>query len=148
MDIATATAVTTALVAVIVAVITGGQWLTNRARLRNELFDRRYAVYEKIAGFIAEILISGRVPEGEPEGFSRRTKTAYFVFECDKEVKVLITEIYQQAVKLHALDVTLEGLTADERKKNVESQRVVKDWFQETLGSLEARFERFLKLAH
>jgi uncharacterized membrane protein len=148
MDIPTATAVTTALVAVIVAVVTGGQWITNRARLRHELFDRRYAVYEQIASFIAEILISGKVPQGEPEAFSRRTKTAYFVFECDKEVKALITEIYQQAVKLHALDATLEGLMGDERKKNVESQRVVKDWFQQTLGSLEARFEKYLKLEH
>ncbi len=148
MDIPSATALTTALIAVIVAVITGGQWLTNRARLRHELFDRRYAVYEKIAGFIAEILISGKVPEGEPEGFSRRTKTAYFVFECDKDVKALITEIYQHAVKLHALDVTLEGLTGDERKRNVDSQRAVKDWFQQTLGSLEVRFEKYLKLEH
>jgi hypothetical protein len=148
VDIPTGTAVTTALVAVIVAVITGGQWLTNRARLRHELFERRYAVYEQIAAFVAGILTSGKVPEGEPEGFSRRTKTAYFVFECDKEVKTLIAEIYQQAVKLHALDATLEGLTGDERKKNIESQRVVKTWFQETLGALETRFEKYLKLEH
>lgn len=148
MDIPTATAVTTALVAVIVAVITGGQWLTNRAWLRHELFDRRYAVYEQIASFIAEILIYGKVPQGESEAFSRRTKTAYFVFECDKEVKALITDIYRQAVNLHALDATLESLTGDERKKNIESQRVVEDWFQQTLGSLEGRFEKYLKLKH
>ena len=148
MDIPSATALTTAAVAVLVTVITGGQWLTNRARLRHELFDRRYAVYENIAVFVAEILISGKVPDGEPEGFSRRTKTAYFVFECDNEVKALITEIYQHAVKLHALDATLETLTGDERKRNVESQRAVKDWFQQTLGSLEARFEKYLKLKH
>lgn len=148
MDIPTATAVTTALVAVIVTVITGGQWLTNRARLRHELFDRRYAVYEQIAAFVAGILISGKVPEGEPEGFSRRTKTAYFVFGSDREVKALITEIYQQAVKLHTLDATLEGLTGDERKNNIESQREVKKWFGETLGELETRFEKYLRLKH
>jgi hypothetical protein len=148
MTMTTATAVITAAVAVLVAVITLGQWVTNRARLRHELFDRRYSVYENIAGFVAEILISGKVPVGEPEGFSRRTKTAYFVFECDNDVKVLITEIYRHAVNLHALEATLETLTGDERKRNVEAQRVEKEWFQQTLGSLETRFEKYLKLAH
>src|SRR5688572_11465506 len=98
MSLATATAVTTAAVAVLVAVITFGRWITNRARLRHELFDRRYAAYEQIAGFIAEILASGRVPQGEPEGFLRRTKTAYFVFACDNDIKVLVRDIYQKAV--------------------------------------------------
>lgn len=50
-------------------------------------------MYEKITGFIAEMLMSGRVPEGEPEGFFGRTKTAYFVFAWHNDVKVLITEI-------------------------------------------------------
>lgn len=146
MSITTATAVMTAAVAVLVAIITWGQWVTNRARLRHELFDRRYAVYEQIAGFIAEILISGSVPKGEPEGFSRRTKTAYFAFSCDNDVKLLIKDIYQKAVELHALEATLESLRDDERKKNVEAQRAVKNWFEETLGSLETRFEKYLKL--
>jgi hypothetical protein len=148
MNIATATAVTTALVAVLVAVITWGQWVTNRARLRHELFDRRYAVYEQITGFIADILMSGTVPAGEPEGFSRRTKTAYFVFACDSDVKVLIRQIYEKAVELHALEATLESLRGEERAKNVEAQRVVKNWLQETLSSLEGRFEKYFKLTH
>jgi hypothetical protein len=104
--------------------------VTNRARLRHELFDRRYAVYEDISRFIAEILISGKVPQGEPEGFLRRTNKAYFVFECDNDVKALTTEIYQHAVKLHALDAMLDNLSGDECKRNVESQMAVKVWFQ------------------
>lgn len=148
MDITTATAVVTAAVALLVALITWGQWVTNRARLQHELFDRRYAVYEQIAAFIAEILISGRVPAGEPDNFSRRTKTVYFVFACDSDVKALVTEIYRKAVELHALDATLETLHGDERKRNVEAQRAVKDWFEQTLGSLEKRFEKYLNLTH
>lgn len=148
MNITTATAITTAAVAILVAVITWRQWATNRARLRHELFDRRYAVYEKIAGFIAEILTSGSVPQGEPEGFSRRTKTAYFVFAYDNDVKNLITEICRKAAELHALEATLENLTGDKRKRNVDAQQAVKDWFQQTLGSLETKFEKYLKLIH
>lgn len=144
----TATAVVTTVIALLVAMITWGQWVTNRARLRHELFDRRYAVFEQIAKFIADVLISGRVPDGEPENFSRQTKTAYFVFACDNDVKTLLTEIHRKAVELHALEATLETLRGDERKANVEAQRLIKDWFDQTLVSLEAKFEKYLKLTH
>ncbi len=146
MDIATATTIITTLVAVLVALITWSQWATNRARLRHELFDRRYEVYEQIAAFIAEILTSGRVPQGEPEGFRHRTKTAYFLFACDNDIKVLITEISQKAVELHALEATFDSLSGEERKSNLEAQRAVKDWLKQTLDSLETRFEKYLKL--
>lgn len=146
MNITVFTAIITALVMVLVAIITWREWQTNRARLRHELFDRRYATYEKITGFIAEILTSGGVPRGEPEGFLRRTKTAYFVFACDDDVKGLIKDIYEQAVKLHELEATFDSLTGNERKENVKEQREVKNWFAETLGSLETIFGNYLKL--
>lgn len=148
MSISTATAIITAAVAVLVALITGGQWVTNRARLRHELFDRRYALYEQIAGFIAEILTSGKIPQGEPDGFLRRTKTAYFAFACDNDIKVIITEIYEKVADLQALEATLETLGGKERKKNMEDQRAVKDWLKKTQNSLEKRFEKYLKLMH
>ena len=148
MSVTTATAVITAAIAVLVAAITWGQWITNRARLKHELFDRRYEIYEYIAAFIAEILQSGSIPVGEPEGFLRRTKKAYFVFACDTEIKGLVTEIYRKAAELHAHVATLEGLRGEERTKNIEAQRAVKDWFEETLGSLETKFEKYLKLEH
>ena len=148
MNIASAAALTTALVAIVVAIITLGQWVTNRARLRHELFDRRYAVYEKITEFIADILVSGKVPAGEPDGFSRRTKTAYFVFACDKDVKVLVKQIREKAVELHALEATLESLKGDERTQNVAKQMVVKNWLEQTLDSMESKFEKYFKLTH
>jgi hypothetical protein len=148
MDVLTATAFVTASVAVLVFLITWGQWVTNRARLRHELFDRRYAMYEQIAAFISEILTSGRVPQGEPESFSRRTKTAYFVFACDNEVKSLIGEIYNKAVELHTLEATFECLGGEERMKNAQEQRAVKDWYKRILNSLETKFEKYLKLTH
>ena len=148
MDIATATTIITTLVAVLVALITWSQWATNRARLRHELFDRRYEVYEQIAAFIAEILTSGRVPQGEPEGFRHRTKTAYFLFACDNDIKVLITEISKKAADLQEGEATLESLSEEERQKNLEAQRAVKDWLKQTLDSLETRFEKYLKLTN
>ena len=142
MDVPIATAITTAAVAILVAIITWRQWITNRARLKHELFERRYLVYEKIAGFLAEVLQAGRVPTGRDHEFLRETKRAYFVFDCDTDVKNLVTKIYQHAVHLHALDAELEALRGNERTGNLEKQREIKDWFESTLSSMEEKFEK------
>jgi len=147
-DIAVATTITTAIVAILVGIITWGQWATNRARLKHELFDRRYQVYERITAFLAEVLQAGRVPVGREFEFLRETKRAYFVFDCDVDVKTLVTDIYGHAVDLHALDASLDGLSGSERTKNIERQREIKNWFEATLTSLEAKFEKYLRLEH
>lgn len=148
MDILTATTVVTSLVAVLVAIITLRQWLTDRARLKHELYVRRYEIYEKIAAFPAQIGISGRVEPGTDLQFLRDTKQAYFVFGCDRSVKELVSSIYTRAVDLHALEAELPGLDGAERSENIERQREIKEWFRSTLASLEGRFEKYLKLDH
>ncbi|MBL8529798.1 MAG: hypothetical protein JNL68_19120 [Burkholderiales bacterium] len=148
MDVQTATAVTTAAVAVLVAVITWRQWVTNRARLKHELFDRRYAIFEKITGFLAGVLQSGRVASGHEEQFLRDTKQAFFVFDCDPSIKTLVSDIYEHAVHLHALDAELAGLSGLARSENIQEQREIKDWYQTQLGTIESQFERYLRLGH
>jgi hypothetical protein len=148
LEISSATAITTAAVAVLVAIITWREWVTNRSRLRHELFERRYAVYEQIGAFLAKVLQEGRVPKGEPEQFLRSTKTAYFVFGSDAAVKLFIEEIFSKAAHLHALDATLDSLRGEERSRCIESQMAIKEWFRKELGSLEDRFEKYLSLQH
>lgn len=148
MDLATASAVATPTIAVLVAIITWRQWVTNRARLRHELFDRRYEIYQKIAGFIAGVLQSGRVAIGEDSGFLRQTKQAYFVFACDVKIKQLVDDIYRSAVKLQTLQTKENGLQGAALSANVDSQTEVKQWFQTTLTQLEPTFERYLRLDH
>ena len=45
------------------AIIAWFQRKTNRARLQNELFDRRYAMYEKIVAFLEEVVVAEGAPE-------------------------------------------------------------------------------------
>jgi len=153
MNIATAasiaTTVVTTIVAALVAVITWRQWVTNRARLRHELFDRRYTIYEQIAGFMAGVLQSGAVEAGAAFDFLRQTKRAYFAFACDEAVKRLVEDIYKQAILLHALQAKQKALPAgDALNSNVDKQGQVLEWFNTTLSSLEDRFEEYLRLEH
>ena len=147
INISSATAITTAGVAVLVAIITLRNWITNRARLKHELFDRRYAIYEKIAGFISQVLLTGTVEGGGEEKFLRETKKAYFAFGCDKQIKKLVSDIYRKAVELHALQ-SENKLTGDALKNNLEQQMKIKNWFSETLDSLETIFKKYFRLKH
>src|SRR5437588_5180317 len=100
MNIATAvsvaTTVITTIIAALVAVITWQQWITNRARLRHELFDRRYKIFEQIAGFVAGVIRDGVVQPGTERDFLRQTKRAYFAFGCDETIKQLVADIHNQ----------------------------------------------------
>jgi hypothetical protein len=149
MDVATMVAVgTPAAIAVLVAIITWGQWRTNRARLRHELFDRRYKIYAEIAAFLVGVLQSGRVEPGGDSEFLRQTKQAYFAFGGDVAIRDLVDEIYQHAVQLQTLQAKEVGLSGAALNSNLNRQTEVKQWFQAALNSLEPRFEKYLRLRH
>jgi hypothetical protein len=134
--------VVTALVAILVAIISWRQWLTDRARLKHELFLRRYDIYEEIYGFVGRILTAGRVEPGADIQFLQDTRKAYFVFGCDRAIKSLVTDIYEKAVDLYALEAERPSLAdGDARRENIIKQREIKNWFQSTLAALESKFE-------
>jgi len=152
MNIATvasvATMVITTIIAVLVAVITWRQWITNRARLRHELFDRRYTIFEQIAGFVESVIRDGAVQPGTERDFLRQTKRAYFAFGCDETIKQLVADIYKQAILLQMLQAKQKVLARDAIGQNVDKQGEILQWFNATLDSLEKRFEVYLRLEH
>ncbi len=148
MDIGITMTIATTTITALVAIMTWRQWVTNRARLQHELFDRRYKIYEKIAEFIAEMLRTGRVQPGRELQFLRETKHAYFAFGGDRKLKELVSAIYNHAVELHSLVSVESSLTGDELKKNVDQQRKIKDWLSQTLSDMESTFEKYFKLKH
>jgi len=46
------------------------QWRTNQHRLRNDLFERRYSIYQSAVDFIGSIIREGR-PTGEAQNAFR-----------------------------------------------------------------------------
>ena len=140
--------VLTLTIATLVAIITFGQWQTARLNLKQQLFEKRYEVYEKITGFVAEIQISGGVKDGSDIEFLRETKRAYFLFAGDNDVKNLVSEIFKNATRLHTLDAELKGVVGAARKQNIDKQREIKTFMEDTLRTMESRFEKYLKLNH
>ena len=148
MNIATtatvAATIITTLIAALVAVITWRQWITNRARLRHELFDLRYGIFEQIASFVDQVVRNGTIQSGAAQIFLRQTKRAYFAFGCDQAIKKLVDNIYSQALLLQTLQVQQQAQPANNAVRQLE----VVQWFNATLDSLEERFEKYLRLEH
>ncbi len=138
----------TTTVAILVAIITFGQWLNARNQLKLALFEKRYAVYEKIAAYLAETLQNGRVGVEADVQFLRDTKKAHFLFSADPAIETLISEIYRKSVSLHCLAQELDSTTGDERKTNIKKQSEITKWFKSTLDNLETVFDEYIKLEH
>jgi hypothetical protein len=134
-------------VALAVGIVALLQYQLNRAKHRHDLFDRRYAMYEAIRNFIGGILTSGKATTEKRLAFLVDTNGARFVF--DKTVTKYIEEIHSKAVDLHTLQSELEGRPqGDERTRNVDAQRHIKDWFSAQLSGLEERFSSHLDLKY
>lgn len=130
----------------LVAIITYGQWLTGKNQLKHSLFEKRYAVYEKITGYMAAILINGTVAPGADVEFLRDTKNAYFLFSGDSKVSALISELYEHSINLHMLVVQEKSCGDEILKENLDKQNEIKKWIKDKLSSMELLFEEHLLL--
>jgi hypothetical protein len=139
-------ALLTPVIAIVAGYIAWQQLKTNRRKLKLDLFEKRYAVFEKIGEFIGSILTSGKVGSGKDMQFLVDTKAVGLLFSED--ISTFVSEIYRKAVRLHTLDAELEGTQGPQRISNIEAQREIKDWYGEALEGLEARFREYLKLEH
>jgi len=134
----------TPIIAVLAAYIAWQQWRTNNLRLKHELFNRRYELYEAITFFISGILTRGTVQPNSETQFLRDTKSVVFLF--DKHLQEFIQEIYHKAVEFYALRAMQNSntLSRDALVDNVQQQRKINDWFSEQLSSCTVRFSPFL----
>jgi len=134
-------------VALAVGIVALLQYRLNRAKHRHDLFDRRYVMYEAIRNFIGGVLTSGRATTEKRLAFLVSTNGARFVF--DKTITKYMEEIHSKAVDLHTLQSESEGMPqGEERTRNVDAERDIKEWFSAQLSGLEERFSSYLELTY
>jgi len=139
-------ALSTPAIAFIVAVISFKEWLIRRARLKHELFDRRYNQFSIIKEFLGSIISSGKVTSDEKYNFLVGIRGARFLF--NKSIAEYIDKnIWKLAVDLWALAAELQGLPEkEERTKNVRRQAFIKKQLYKELKDLEDRFVPYLQI--
>lgn len=120
----------TTIIAVIGAYIAYQQQKINKHKLRLDLYDRRLNIYRSIMNFISTVTQDGEVNIEDIIKYKVLTSDAEFLF--DKEVKEMINEIYNNALKF--------------RKKNIKNMddTDLLAWFTEQYDTVNEIFQKYL----
>ena len=134
-------ALLTPTIAIAAVVIGFLQWHLHRSKLRYELFDRRYGVFNKITTFIKLNIINPSLSDTQCLEFLQETKGTGFLFSEDAEQ--FVNELYEKAIDLQTFDAEAKaGNTAEHAKERNETKK----WFKQQLHTVDSRFRSFLSL--
>ncbi len=134
------------LVALAVAFIALRQWQPSKARLKLDLFEKRWDVYRAAVVYMSRITQVG--PPGEPEvqAFSDAIAGANFLF--DDHIQDIVRDVLQRGSRL-----TVEANEARRLEGSLRMEAELKlseelDWFRSRLATLDQPFAPFLHLRH
>ena len=141
-------ALLTPTVAVLGALVAYRQWRLAQNKLKLDLFDRRFRVYEASRSLLASIRTSGKAKDEEVFEFMVATREAKWLLNQDV-AEYLEKQLYHKALDLQCLASELEGVGVGEiRTKNVHAQADIKKWFGAQYDVLDQKFSPFLQLQH
>jgi phosphate/sulfate permease len=124
------------------------QWKTAQDRLKFDLFDRRFVVYDTARNFLSSIITYGDIKHEEVSKFIIGTSESKWLFD-DKVDNYLRNEIGNKINRFTTLKSTVESLSSKEdRNENIMQQSQLLTWFIKQPTVLVQKFEPFLKLKH
>ena len=136
---------TIALVAVGVGLM---QWQLNRARLKHELFDRRYDQYKAAIDFLHSISREGRPTSQAQIEYQFGTSGVGFLFSNEIEV-YLHERVWCVAIDLECAQSQYEGATVGEdRSKYIREAGELKKQLYAEQKEIKNQFSRYLQLRH
>ncbi|MFM0298252.1 MULTISPECIES: hypothetical protein [Paraburkholderia] len=135
-------------VAVLGVAIAYRQWRTAQNKLKLDLFEKRFAVYDASRRMLSAVMTSGKVSDEEMFMFFAGTREAKWLLSAGV-ADYLDKELRLRMLQLQTLSAELEGLpVGTERSANVKTQSEIKTWMREQFDVLDAKFSPFLSLAH
>ena len=141
-------ALLTPTVAVLGSFIAYRQWRLAQNKLKLDLFDRRFSVYEAARTLLASIMTSGKAKDEEVFKFMVATREAKWLLNASV-AEYLDKQLYNKAIVLQTLTSELEGVGVGEvRTKNVHAQAEIKRWFMAQYEVLDEKFAPYLQLRH
>lgn len=114
-------------------------------KLKHDLFERRYVVYESINKFIGETLNLGNSNESMQRDFLNKTNCARFLF--DNAYVVFINKVWAEVIDLETSCAIIHSPNNETERKNYVLKRAeLKKSLAKKLGELNSYSEPFLKL--
>ena len=131
----------TPVIAIIVAYIAYQQWKTNKQRLRAELYDRKFTVYEILTDTIGEVMRNGDISDEQLEKFNVQRRKSHFLL--GKKVPEFLEEIYGKLVNLQ----TMNRASPDEKARNAKERGDIKKWLYDQISIAREKFKEDLSVA-
>jgi hypothetical protein len=146
MDPAILSPVATLVVGIAIAFFAYQQWSIARHKLRLDLFEKRYKVYEAAARFLSLIMSLANFNDEDLRAFDIGTMDAVFLYP--KHIKEYLHEIRCRAIDMRTYQRQFERLpVGEERNKLVDQNHNEARWLNEQLVKLPTVFAPFLGFA-
>jgi hypothetical protein len=137
----------TLVVACALAYVAWQQWQLARHRLRLDLFDRRYKVYDATRKFLSIILREARFEDAQLFEFYAGTSDAEFLF--DSAVVTYLEQVRKRAVHMRTAQRVYEHMpVGDERSRHVQSEHDDLLWLTDQLTAMTQVFSPYLSFSH
>lgn len=140
-------AFSTPLIAVTAACIAWGQWSTARNKLKLDLFDRRFTIYEAARNFLGSVATSGKVKDDELIRFVLGTREARWLLNSD--IADHLNRLHVSATR-HQITYDEHTRTSpgDERKRLTKAMSEQRKELLAAMEVLDTKFDNFLLLDH
>jgi 4-amino-4-deoxy-L-arabinose transferase-like glycosyltransferase len=137
----------TLVLGVAVAIIAWLQWWVALNKLRLDLFDRRYKVYDATRKFLAQIFRHATFDDSQLFEFYAGTSDAEFLFGVD--VLEYLTQIRERAVDMRTAMQLFEPLPVGvERSRHVQAHHDQLSWLNQQITAMTSVFAPYLGFAN
>ncbi len=127
-------ALTMPVIAIIGVYIAYQQRSINKNRLKHELFDRKYLIFEATKNFIFAIIKDPTVKNEDTYKFLTETKGALFIFE--ENIFDYLNLIHEKAIQLRV----------HEKKNEHDEAQKMYQWFNQQLIGIDQKFKDEIKI--
>jgi hypothetical protein len=140
--------IVTLFLSIAVAIIAALQWRVADNKLRLDLFDRRYKVYDATRKFLSVIIREGTFTNPDLFEFNAGTSDAQFLFKPD--VAEYLAEIRKRALHLRTTRQLLERPPAsdDELSRLAQAQEDDALWLGDQITAMTKTFAPYLGFAN
>ena len=140
----------TPLIAILAVYIAYQQYKVNHHALRNQLYERRYRVFQATMAYLSEIMRHGKTDFQRVGQFYAETSEAEFLFT--QKVTQHLELLYQKGVALEELGEKLfprdgsQGVTGAERGQAAKDKADLFRWFSRQLVKTREVFRKEMKV--
>jgi hypothetical protein len=125
------------------------QWLTNRHRVKLDIFDRRFRVFLEVRKILSSVIPEGSASSELFLNFRTSVAESYFIFGA--EIESYLEEIYSHGIKLACADGQ-RRLPKEERAEDHDTKKVAEEinthltWLMGQLPVAKEKFKKYLDM--